>query len=51
VVFWDNGKFFMRDLGIGYGLFIKISESLILENDQLINIGESYILMSIIQQA
>jgi len=38
----------MKDLGIGYGAFIKLSKNLPLKDNYLINIGESYIVANIL---
>lgn len=41
-------NFFLHDLVIGFGTFLKISHTLSLENDQLLNLGDSFILVNII---
>lgn len=41
-------QFFLHDLLIGFGTFVKINHTLSLENDQLLNIGDSFILVNII---
>jgi len=41
-------RFYLHDLVIGFGTFIRISHTLSLENDQLLNLGDSFILVNII---
>jgi len=36
-------KYYLKDLGNGFGTFIKIQTETILKNNSLINIGDSYI--------
>lgn len=36
-------KYYIQDLGNGFGTFLKIQSETILKNDTLINIGESYL--------
>ena len=40
-------KYYIRDLGKGFGAFMRISELYQLKTDSLINIGDSYIVVSI----
>jgi hypothetical protein len=42
--------FFLHDLLIGFGTFVRITESLVLENESLINVGESFILVNILRR-
>ncbi len=37
----------IRDLGSGYGCFMKIRKDIILKNNCLVNIGDSYIVINI----
>jgi hypothetical protein len=39
----------IKDLGIGYGVFVKLSENLALKDNYLINMGESYIVANLLQ--
>jgi hypothetical protein len=36
-------KFYIKDLGNGFGTFLKIQNETLLKNNSLINIGDSYI--------
>lgn len=38
-------KYFIKDLGKGFGAFMKISNFAFLKTDSLINIGDSYIVV------
>jgi hypothetical protein len=40
-------KYFIKDLGTGFGAFIKLQAETILKNNSLINIGESYLVFTI----
>jgi pSer/pThr/pTyr-binding forkhead associated (FHA) protein len=40
-------KYFIRDLGSGFGSFLKIEEDTPLKNNTLINIGETYIVVTL----
>lgn len=43
-----NSAYFIRDLGIGFGIFQKIGiEPVVLKSNMLINIGEAYFVVSI----
>ena len=39
----------MIDLGIGYGTFLKIDFPIIIKDNHLINLGESYLIANIIK--
>jgi hypothetical protein len=39
----------IKDLGIGYGAFIKLSSPLVLRDNFLLNMGESYIVANLIK--
>lgn len=39
----------IKDLGIGYGAFIKLSSPLVLRDNFLLNMGESYIVANLIR--
>ena len=47
-IFYDYDKhiFYLMDLGIGYGTFFKIEEDIIIKDNNIINIGESYLIFS-----
>ena len=38
----------IKDLGIGYGAFVKLSEPLVLRDNFLLNMGESYIVANLL---
>ena len=38
--------FFLKDMGVGYGTFYKIEEETIIKENNIINIGESYLIFS-----
>ena len=42
----NNYKYYIKDLGAGYGTFIKIIEPLKIKNNLLINIGDTFIVFS-----
>lgn len=52
MIFFDivKKKYFIRDLMVGLGTFIRIKESLVLENDYLLCFGETYMLVNIINK-
>ena len=42
----EDEKYMVRDLGIGYGAFLRLDHPLELADNHLINIGESYIIVN-----
>ena len=42
----NNFKYYIKDLGSGYGTFIKLIEPLKIKNNLLINIGDTFIVFS-----
>jgi hypothetical protein len=40
-------KYFILDLGNGFGTFIKLQSEIILRNNSLISLGESYLVCTI----
>lgn len=42
----SDSKYYIRDLGRGFGAFMKIGTSYVLKSDSLINIGDAYIVVS-----
>lgn len=42
----DQNKYYIRDLGNGYGTFFKLKSSYTLHNNCLFNIGDTYIVVS-----
>jgi len=49
MIFYDPevDSYFIRDLGVGFGVFVRIETSTTLKDNQLINIGESYFIVNI----
>ena len=47
-IYYDTNKhlYFLQDLGVGYGTFIKLQEETIIKENSIINIGESYLIFS-----
>jgi hypothetical protein len=45
----DTAKYKIKDLGIGYGAFVKLTRPLILRDNFLLNMGESYIVANILR--
>jgi len=43
----NNFKYYIKDLGSGYGTFVKLIEPMKIKNNLLINIGETFIVFSI----
>ena len=43
----DDLNYYIKDLGRGFGTFIKIQEWTELKNNLLLNIGENYIVFSL----
>lgn len=50
MVFFDLNKktYFIRDLMVGLGTFVRVKEAMVLENDHLLSFGETYILVNIV---
>jgi len=44
----ETQKYFVRDLGIGYGTFVRLEYPLVLKDNHLINIGETFLVANII---
>ena len=44
-----NKQYYIKDLGFGFGTFIKLEEDIKLKDNFLINIGETYIVFSLSQ--
>jgi hypothetical protein len=40
-------KYYLKDMGFGFGTFIKIQSETILKDNSLINIGDSYIVCTL----
>ena len=44
---YKNNKYFIQDLGCGFGTFIKMNKQIKIQDKFLINIGETYIVFSL----
>ena len=42
-------KYKIKDLGIGYGAFVKLTSPIVLKDNFLLNMGESYIVANLIK--
>ena len=42
-------KYKIKDLGIGYGAFVKLTTPIMLKDNYLLNMGESYIVANLIK--
>ena len=42
----NNHTYFLQDMGVGYGTFIKLQDSFIIKENSIVNIGESYLIFS-----
>ena len=43
----SDSHYYLKDLGHGFGTFIKITSSIVIRNNLLINIGENYIVFTL----
>ena len=43
----NNFKYYIKDLGSGYGTFVKLTEPIKIKNNLLINIGDTFIVFTI----
>ena len=41
-----NHLYFLKDMGVGYGTFIKLQEETVIKENSIVNIGESYLIFS-----
>ena len=50
MIYYDlnSGHYYLHDLLIGFGTFVKINHTLVLANEQLLNIGEFFVLVNVI---
>jgi len=42
--------YMIKDLGIGFGAFVRLDRPLELKDNHLINMGESFIIVNLIQE-
>jgi hypothetical protein len=40
----------IKDLGIGFGAFVRLDNALELKDNHLLNLGESFIIVNLIQE-
>lgn len=45
-----DGKYLIKDLGIGFGAFVRLDRPLELKDNHLLNMGESFIIVNLIQE-
>ena len=43
----DSFKYKIKDLGVGYGAFVKLTRPIVLRDNFLLNMGESYIVANL----
>ena len=46
----SNGRYLIKDLGIGFGAFAKLEKPLELKDNYLLNMGESFIIVNLINE-
>ncbi len=44
------GKYLIKDLGIGFGAFARLDRPLELKDNHLLNLGESFIIVNLINE-
>lgn len=44
----ENNSYFMRDLGVGYGVFYRMQQPEMLKDNMLMNVGDAYIVVNIV---
>ena len=45
-IYYNNEKFFLKDLCVGKGTFIKLKNDIIIKENTIVNIGETYLVFS-----
>ena len=45
----EESNYFIKDLGVGYGVFVKQDQPVTLKDNMLINVGEAYIVVNLVQ--
>lgn len=50
-IFFDipSSQYLIKDLGVGYGVFVKINAPVVLKDNHLVNIGESYLVVNLLR--
>ena len=46
-----GGKYLIRDMGIGFGAFVRLDRPCELKDNHLLNMGESFIIVNLINDA
>ena len=46
----QGGKYMVKDLGIGFGAFVRLDQPLELKDNHLLNMGESFIIVNLITE-
>lgn len=46
----QNYKYYIKDLGIGFGAFVRLERQLELRDNHLLNMGESFIIVNLINE-
>jgi len=45
-----TGKYLIRDMGIGFGAFVRLDRPCELKDNHLLNMGESFIIVNLINE-
>ena len=45
----EQNNYQIKDLGVGYGAFVKLARPLELKDNHLLNMGESFIIVNLVQ--
>ena len=45
----EKHSYWIRDLAKGYGVFVRLDYALLLKENMLVNIGESFIVVNIVE--
>ena len=48
---FQSSSYHIQDLAIGFGTYVRLSEPLVLKNDYLISMGESFIIVNLLPEA
>ena len=48
--FIEESAYKIKDLGIGFGAFVKLEHQLELKDNHLVNLGESFIIVNLINE-
>lgn len=46
----EKSSYFIKDLGIGFGAFVRLDKPLVLKDNHLLNMGESFIIVNLINE-